>query len=342
MSSLHLAYFGTPDFSAHLLERIIQEMRDRVTVDLVVTRPDQPVGRKQLITPSAVKTTAQKYQIPVWQEQVKSPNDGNLIATMKKHQIDLSILFAYGAIIPKSILHTPRYGFWNIHPSLLPLFRGASPLAYAIMTGTTKTGVSLMQMDELMDHGPLLNQVAMDIPPHARRGELENAASDLGFTTIQKKIAGFGKGSADPLTTPLFLQTTPPPAPQNEAGATYTKLLRKNDGFIPFSVLCDVVKANKLISAYFPQVMEQYFESIYQDESWKAQFSDTRQVIYDYFRALSPWPGIWTECPIKNMSVRLKILDLSYDGTIFLIKKVQLAGKRPVDFVQFNREYALF
>ena len=155
---INLAYFGTPDFSARLLEKVITTSDLPVDLKLAVTQPDKPVGRKQTLTPSPVKEVAKKYGIEVWDynlkdQKLKSKNEeSSLIKNLKQKEIDLVLLYAYGEIIEQELLDTPRYGFWNIHPSLLPKYRGASPITYPIILGDAETGVTLMKMDEKLEH----------------------------------------------------------------------------------------------------------------------------------------------------------------------------------------------
>jgi methionyl-tRNA formyltransferase len=338
---MNIIYFGTPDFSAHVLERIITEMKDVLNINLVVTQPDKPVGRKQILTPSPVKLMAQKYKIPII-----DTIDSLLHGSIANNKLDLALVYAYGEILPKEVLNIPKYGFWNIHPSLLPKYRGPAPIAYPLILGDSGTGVTLMQMDEFMDHGPLLAQEQYQIQVGERRENLEKKLSDLGFTMFQNIIVetsrlnvsthGRGEGS------PLFLSTTPPPVPQKHDGATYTKILHKDDGFIPFNLLAKALQNQPIIYAEFPQIIKTYYKS--PKNKFEIQnIHDTHssaQIIYDLFRGLHPWPGIWTTLP--DLNKRLKLIDLDLQEGNLIIKQVQLEGKNIVDFPTFTSAYKIF
>src|SRR3989344_7067443 len=137
---LRLAFFGAHEFSARLLEKIIADKTLPVEVVMVVTQADKPVGRKQQIEESPVKQIAKKFNIPVFDDlnQLRITDSGQFA------NIDLALVYAYGKIIPASLLILPRLGFWNLHPSLLPYYRGPSPTAYPLLLGDKITGVTLM------------------------------------------------------------------------------------------------------------------------------------------------------------------------------------------------------
>ena len=190
---MKIAYFGTPSFSAALLEKLILDTSLGIKVSLVVTQPDRPTGRKMLMTPSPVKTVAQKYGIEVVDSIEKLQ-----VASYKLREVDLSLVYAFGfkRLIPLDLLRAPKIqfdigggntsGFVNIHPSLLPLYRGASPIAYPILMGENKTGVTLFVMDEKMDHGPIISQEEMPITLTDVRTDMEKKLSDLGFEMLKQ------------------------------------------------------------------------------------------------------------------------------------------------------------
>jgi len=303
---LKLAYFGTPDFSARLLERIINDKDLPVEVVFVVTRPDKPVGRKQTMTKSAVKLAAEKYNIKIIDSisNFKPASRGEFQIV----NLDLALLYAYGQIIPQSLLEQPRLGFWNIHPSLLPKYRGPSPVAYPLINGEAKTGVTLMQMDEELDHGPIIAREALEIKPDERRPELTDRLTDLGFELFKNIIN-------KPISTDFNRFQ---PIQQEHANATYTKILKKDDGFIPLSTLQKALKGDSALK------------------------------YYNLFRGLYDWPGIWTKIKIDNVEKRLKIIEMDFVGAnldspaAIKINRVQLEGKKEVSFRQFNEAYKIF
>ena len=205
-------FFGTPEFAAIILEKLIQA---ELMPEAVICNPDKPTGRKQIITPPPVKVLAQKYGLTIYQ-----PKDKNeLLEIIKKLQPDLAIVAAFGMLFPKEILAVPKYGFINIHPSLLPKYRGPTPIQNAILNGDEKTGVSLFLIDEKMDKGKII-----------ANSKLQIANSD-NYESLMRKLAELG---ADLLieTLPDFVVGKITPLPQNESQATYTKKFSTQDAYI--------------------------------------------------------------------------------------------------------------
>ena len=205
-------FFGTPEFAAIILEKLIQA---ELMPEAVICNPDKPTGRKQIITPPPVKVLAQKYGLTIYQ-----PKDKNeLLEIIKKLQPDLAIVAAFGMLFPKEILAVPKYGFINIHPSLLPKYRGPTPIQTAILNGDEKTGVSLFLIDEKMDKGKII-----------ANSKLQIANSD-NYESLMRKLAELG---ADLLieTLPDFVVGKITPLPQNELQATYTKKFSTQDAYI--------------------------------------------------------------------------------------------------------------
>ena len=230
---------GTPEFGAIILEKLCLTNLKPV---LVITAPDKPVGRKQILTPSAVKIVAQRHNIKV----------GHRMSNFLKIRPNLIIVAAYGQILPKKILKIPKYGCLNVHPSLLPKYRGASPIQYAILNGDKKTGVTIMLMDEKMDHGPILNQQKRKINSKITYEELLKELANLGA----KLLIG---------TIPKWIQGKIKPKPQDHSKATYTKILKKEDGKIDWTKK--------------PEEIE-------------------RQI-----RAFNPWPGTYTIYNKKRLKI---------------------------------------
>jgi methionyl-tRNA formyltransferase len=213
-SSIKFAFFGTPQFAAVVLDEL---EKAGLVPSLVVTALDKPRGRKLVVTPPEVKIWAQKRNIPVLQPEKLDRTFGFRLSAF-----DVFLVVAYGKIIPKNILEIPRLGTLNIHPSLLPRLRGASPIQSAILT-EEKTGVTIMLLDEEMDHGPIVAQkeyvCTKDIFWPPKTSELEIALAKFG-----------GKMLAE--TLPKFVAGEITPVPQDHACATYTKKIQKEDGMI--------------------------------------------------------------------------------------------------------------
>src|SRR3989338_8987722 len=153
---MKIIFIGTPEFGAIILEKIVASSYTPVAV---VAAPDKPVGRKQIVTPPPVKLLAERYDIPVIQPE----RIGNWKLEIENWKPELIVVAAYGQILPKDILDIPKYGCLNVHPSLLPKYRGATPIQTAILNGEKETGVSLFLTDEKIDHGPILTKRKLQI-----------------------------------------------------------------------------------------------------------------------------------------------------------------------------------
>ncbi|MDO8558782.1 MAG: methionyl-tRNA formyltransferase, partial [bacterium] len=171
--SIKIVFMGTPEFGAVVLEGLIKGGFPPV---LVITETDKPAGREQTLISPPVKVIAQKYNIPVLQPE-------KIQATRYKLQDtkpDLIVVAAYGQILPKEILEIAKYGCLNVHPSLLPKYRGPSPIQYAILNGETETGATIMLVDEGIDTGPILSQKKTGIGPNETFQELHDRLAILG------------------------------------------------------------------------------------------------------------------------------------------------------------------
>ena len=180
MNELKIVYMGTPEFSVGPLE----ELTKNYNVEMVVTQPDKEVGRKKILTPSKVKEFALKKGIKVFQPN-KIRSDYKEILDIKP---DLIVTCAYGQIIPKELIEFPKYGCINIHASLLPEYRGGAPIHHAVMDGKTKTGITIMFMNEKMDEGDILYQKEIEILDTDNSSIMFNKLSKLGSEMIGEFI----------------------------------------------------------------------------------------------------------------------------------------------------------
>ena len=213
-ASLRIVYFGTPDFAVPTLTAL-QASHHQVVA--VVTQPDKPRGRGQKPSPGPVKEFAEAHALPVLQpEKLKEPAFLEAIAALSP---DLGVVAAYGKILPESLLQIPRLGLINVHASLLPRWRGASPVHRAVMTGDPETGVSIMRVVRALDAGAVLDTVRRPIGPDETSEEVERALAQLGATLLL--------GVADRLAAGPVRET-----PQDESRVTYAPRLTKEEGTI--------------------------------------------------------------------------------------------------------------
>lgn len=216
-TDLRIVFFGTPDLAVPVFERLFAYGYVPVAV---VTAPDQPVGRKKTLTPPPMKEAAALRSIPVFQPSTLK--DPSFLEQFKALQPDLCVVVAYGKLIPKSYLELPKFGFLNVHPSALPEYRGPSPIQAAIMDGKAETTVSVMLLDEEMDHGPVIAARTTAIDPDAYYIEVAKNLFDQGarllVEILPEWLAGSLKGKE-----------------QDHSKATFTKLLDREDGKIDWN-----------------------------------------------------------------------------------------------------------
>lgn len=192
---MRVVFMGTPDFAVPTLQALIQAGHD---LTAVVTQPDRPRGRGKKEAAPPVKVAAQTFQIPVFQpHRVKDPE---FIEVLKRLAPEIIVVTAYGRILPPDILNLPGYGCVNVHASLLPKYRGAAPLHWAVMNGEQETGITIMHMDEGMDTGDILLKEAVPISEEDNVGIVHDNLADLGARLLLKALdlAGRGKLAGTP------------------------------------------------------------------------------------------------------------------------------------------------
>ncbi|MDO8560802.1 MAG: methionyl-tRNA formyltransferase [bacterium] len=232
---VRIIFWGTPKFAIPAFEALLNSGYKIVAV---ITNPDEPVGRNHVLTPPPMKSWIMNHEawnkIPVLQP-VKL--DSNFMVQVSGFMSDVFIVAAYGKIIPKEIIELPRLGSLNIHPSLLPRWRGPSPIQTAILEGDTETGVTLMLMDEKMDHGPIIKNIKFRIQNHK-----------ITHTELSAELAGLGARLLIE-TLPSWLSGEIKPAAQDESRATYSKILKKEDGKIDWEKK-SAVEIERMVRAY--------------------------------------------------------------------------------------------
>ena len=186
---MRIVFMGTPEFSVPCLERLISDGEEVVGV---FTQPDKPKGRGYELAFSPVKECALKHNIPVFQP--KSMKTGEALEILEKLQADLSIVVAYGKILPKEILYAPKYNSINIHASLLPRYRGSAPIQWSILNGEKETGVTSMLMDEGIDTGDMLLSDKVEITDNMTAGELHDKLSLMGAEVLSKTVKALKNG----------------------------------------------------------------------------------------------------------------------------------------------------
>lgn len=324
-----IAFFGTPIYSVIVLQKLI-DAGYRVAV--VVTKPHRPIGRKQIETITPVAQFAQKNHLPLYTPQTHAEipnqyaNSQEVTERILSYKPELIIAANYTRFIPMQLIKQTKFGGLNVHPSLLPSYKGPAPIPWAIMQGETKTGVTIVTLGQEFDEGHIVAQEEEPILP------------DDTTEILLEKL--FKKG-AD-----LLIKTLP-------NYLTHPTPLLQREGIPP-------LYKREFVANRLGGVKESYAPRISRDtgfENWetikKARETGLEaQRIYNKWRALHPWPGLWTKVKLKGERVkgkeiekRLKILKVKLPPSPLtlhpklIIDEVQLEGKKPEDFKEFYRKY---
>ncbi|HUS70647.1 MAG TPA: methionyl-tRNA formyltransferase [Anaerolineae bacterium] len=295
-----LIFMGTPPFAVPSLEALARDYE----VVAVVTQPDRPARRGRQLTPSAVKEAAVRWGLPVLQPE--SLRHEKAVAQLRDLEPRVMVVAAYGEILRPQVLAIPPAGVINVHPSLLPKYRGASPIEGALLAGEQETGVTIMLMDEGMDTGPILAQRSVAV-------ELEDSAGSLG-----EKLARLG---AELLldTLALWLDGRIEARPQDDAQATYTRPISKEDAVIDWAL--PAIEIWNRIRAYNPRPGARTW--------WEG---DQLNVLRGRPRA--EWKG--QGGPGRVVQTTSGVAVVTGQGAL-LLEEIQLAGKRTMDAEDFVR-----
>lgn len=301
---MKIVFFGTSNVALPILEAL----REDNEIAAVVTTPDAAAGRKQEFQESPVSALATDLKLPLLKpESLK--NNPEFLAQLQNMAADVFVVVSYGKILPSEIINLPKLKTVNVHPSLLPKYRGPSPIKHALMNGDTQTGTSVMLIGPEVDNGPILAQESLSIEADDNDFTLSDKLSKLSAGLLVKTLNSYAAGK-------ITAQ------PQDEAAATYSKIITKQDG--------------------------------------KIDWNKTSTEIYNQFRAFFLWPGIWTtwkgqtlkitDCsPFENQSSDKSpgtILDQGVivcgRGTTLQISRLQLAGKNETGILEFLNGYRDF
>src|SRR5262245_38293294 len=222
---MKLIFMGTPEFAVPSLKKLIEAGHE---IRAVFTQPDKPVGRRQIVTPPPVKLAAEEHRIEIFQPaKIKTAEARERFEPFFK-QMDVGIVAAYGRILPDWMLAAPKHGCINVHSSLLPKYRGAAPINWALANGEAETGVTIMQMDVGMDTGDILLRRATPLGKDETAERLTPRLAELGATLLSETLDKLVRGEIVPQK-------------QNEAEATYAPLLKREDGQVDWTMLAQQI-----------------------------------------------------------------------------------------------------
>ena len=232
MTHSRIVFAGTPEFACPALAALISRQRPMA----VLTQPDRPAGRGRRLVASPVKRLAAEAGIKVLQPDSLKPADVHQALSALKP--DLLVTAAYGLLLPRKVLDLPALGCWNLHASLLPRWRGASPIQQAILAGDSRTGITLMKMDAGLDTGDMLMRAETAIDPRETAGELHDRLAEMSAALLIDALDHLDAG------------TLPQPTPQDDALATSAPLIRKTDALIDWRL--DAWTLERQVRAYNP------------------------------------------------------------------------------------------
>ncbi|OHA15324.1 MAG: methionyl-tRNA formyltransferase [Candidatus Tagabacteria bacterium RIFCSPLOWO2_01_FULL_42_9] len=285
-----IVFMGTPEFGIKPLGRLVEAGYQIIGV---ITAPDKPAGRKQILTPPPVKVLAEKHGLPVYQPKDKD----ELFEILKKLRPDIAVVAAFGMIFTKEMLTIPKYGFLNIHASLLPRWRGASPIQSVILSGEEKTGATIMLINEKMDQGPILKISNLkSLPADATHQALQaGQISNVTYKKLENELSELG-GKLLIKTIPKWIKGEINPREQDHGKATYCKKITKEDGLIDLN-------------------------------------NEPPEIIERKIRAFTPWPGAY----IFINGKRLIITEAELKNNSLKIKAVKPENKNEMDFADYLR-----
>jgi methionyl-tRNA formyltransferase len=214
---MRVVFMGTPDFAVGTLEKIVESGHE---VAAVVTQPDKPKGRGGAVAMSPVKECAVKHGLTVLQPL--KARDESFVSELKTYSPDVIVVVAYGQILPEEIINMPKYGCINVHASLLPKYRGASPIQWAVLDGCEYSGVTTMQMDKGLDTGDILEVEKVKLDKKETGGSLFDRLSEVGANLLVKTLEKAEAGTLKPIK-------------QDESEATYVKMISKSFGELDFT-----------------------------------------------------------------------------------------------------------
>ena len=303
MTALRIVFCGTPEFAVPSLRRLAE--RPEFSVEAVITQPDRPRGRGQQVSASPIKEAALELGLHVYQpETIRSESSQEFLKRMAP---DAVVIIAYGQIIPARLLTIPGLGWINVHGSLLPRYRGAAPIHWAIANGDTVTGLTTMQIDPGMDTGPTLLRREVAIGPDETSPELYARMSAIGADLIAETLLRFERGEISPL-------------PQEEKDATYAPILEKENGRIDWS-----------------RPAQQIYNRMRGFTPWPGAFTTFREQTCHLWGRPGTSSESWTRCTpgaiIENTLKEFYVV--CGEGTLLQLEHVQVQGRKKISAREF-------
>ncbi len=302
---MRIVFFGSPAAALPSLERLLRAGHD---IPLVVTQPDRPAGRGRRLTPCAVKAFALEHGIPSYEPE-RIRKHPAAVGRLRETGAALHVVVAYGQIMPGPVIDLPPYRSLNVHFSLLPKYRGASPVAWAILNGETETGITIFRLNERMDEGDILSSIKTPLRPDDTTGSLEARLAALGAELLVETVARIAA---------LV------PRPQNHALATPAPKLKKESGLVDWTR--DAAAVDRHVRAMNP---------------WPTAYTFLRGERFLLLSGRAAAPADAREAAIPPGTVRglvpTGILIACGGGSDYIVTRLQMEGKKPLDAAVFLR-----
>jgi len=300
MAPLRIVFAGTPAFSVPTLRALIDAGQD---LRAVYTQPDRPAGRGRRLTAGPVKEAALATGLPVFQPPTL--RDPGVVRSLGRHEADLMVVVAYGLLLPPPVLELPRLGCVNIHASLLPRWRGAAPIAHAILAGDRESGVSIMGMETGLDTGPLYLRRAVLLENDETGRSLHDKLATLGASALLEALPGIAEGTLTP-------------EPQDDAAATYAGKLTKEAAWIDWTR--PAVELNRMIRAFDP---------------WPVAQTRLGETTLRLWGSELPGGDAGSEPPGRVVRAGKTGIEVATGNGLLRITRLQSQGKRPMTAAEF-------
>jgi len=309
---MRIVFMGTPEFAVPTLERLVAAGRG---VLLVLTQPDRPKGRGGHLAPSPVKEAALRLGLPLHQpERVRRPE---VVEFLRALESDAMVVVGYGQIIPQAIIDLPRLGIINVHASLLPKYRGAAPIQWAVANGETNTGVTTMRINAGLDTGDVLMKCETPIGPDEDALQLGARLAVAGADLLAKTLDALESGAATPI-------------PQNNAEATYAPILRKEDGLIDWTLPAPAIFNRARGFLPWPGVWTWFRGQVF--HVWKAQIAGPGEGICGAL--IAERRRLFVQC---GANTRLELMEVQQEGRKRMSAEAFLNGMHPGDSQTLGR-----
>jgi methionyl-tRNA formyltransferase len=328
MQHLNILFFGSTHDSVSVLDGITNHPPEdlQISVAASVTQPPRPQGRKAILTPTPVETWAHEHNLPVHSfpsnpaKKTAYLDEQAVIDTLTQYDYDIVISASYGQLIPWTIIDRAEKKGLNIHPSLLPRWRGADPTPWTILAGDQECGVTIVGLSQSFDEGYIYAQERLSTPKQTSHEALRRDLFARGTQILCQHLSD-------------IINNKNTGIPQHKEHATYARRLTREDGYIPWEILNKALNKRTVEKTDYPPLLS---------ASLRHTLNKTEPSIQELLQravyALAPWPGLWTMIRIKNRSLRMKILSVSPSSTSehIILENIQMEGSTPQPWMQIQ------